>query len=233
LAYYDKAYKLMKYPVDNLTFVIAPSLQPVLSNYQNDKALIRSTFLKIIKLLAPISLPMIPILYIFSDKIVLFLYGGQWQQSVPLFRVLCIVSGIQVLASTMGSFFQVIGRTDILFRISLLNSAVIVSGIVIGLQWGVLGVSYGYAAGYLLIVIPNFYILLKLLDSSLSELFKVLYKPLIITMIIIFVFNMSDIFITLDGNTEFLLNGIILGVCYIAMLIVTGDGKFLLNSIKR
>ena len=36
LGYYDKAYKLMRYPVDNLTNVITPSIQPILSDHQDD-----------------------------------------------------------------------------------------------------------------------------------------------------------------------------------------------------
>lgn len=40
LGYYDKSYKLMLYPVQNLTNVITPVLHPVLSEYQNQKDII-------------------------------------------------------------------------------------------------------------------------------------------------------------------------------------------------
>ena len=51
LGLYDRAYKLMLYPVQNLTHVITPVLHPILSEYQNDKDLIYNSYKKVVKIL--------------------------------------------------------------------------------------------------------------------------------------------------------------------------------------
>lgn len=51
-AYYDKGYRLMMYPVQNLAYVINPIIHPVLSEYQTQKECIFSAYLKITKILS-------------------------------------------------------------------------------------------------------------------------------------------------------------------------------------
>ncbi len=58
LGLYDRSYKLMKKPLENLTFVITPVLHPVLSSYQNDKKVIYNAYYKIVKFLAIIGFPL-------------------------------------------------------------------------------------------------------------------------------------------------------------------------------
>lgn len=52
LGYYDKAYKLMLYPVSNLTNVISPVLHPILSEYQNKRDFIYQKYVYIVRVLS-------------------------------------------------------------------------------------------------------------------------------------------------------------------------------------
>ena len=52
LGHYDKSYKLMLYPVNNLTHVITPVLHPILSEHQNDKAYIYDKYRQVVKVLS-------------------------------------------------------------------------------------------------------------------------------------------------------------------------------------
>lgn len=52
LGCYDKAYKLMMYPVGNLTNVITPVLHPILSDYQSDVEYIYKKYKQIFKILS-------------------------------------------------------------------------------------------------------------------------------------------------------------------------------------
>lgn len=36
LGYYEKSYRLMMLPLQNITYVITPVMHPILSDYQND-----------------------------------------------------------------------------------------------------------------------------------------------------------------------------------------------------
>ena len=61
LGYYNKAYTLMLYPVNNLTGVISPVLHPILSDYQKQLDMIYKKYMKIVRLLACIGLYVAPV----------------------------------------------------------------------------------------------------------------------------------------------------------------------------
>ena len=121
LGFYDKAYKLMLMPVQNLTFVITPVLHPVLSEYQNEKKVIYDAYYKIVKLLAIIGFPLSVFLYFNASEIINIMYGPQWDQSIPVFKLLALTVGIQIVLSSTGSIFQATNRTDLLFYAGLIR----------------------------------------------------------------------------------------------------------------
>ncbi|HEX3043760.1 MAG TPA: oligosaccharide flippase family protein [Bacillota bacterium] len=68
LGIYDRAYKLMMYPIQSLTFVINPVIHPVLSKIRDDKKQLRKTYLDLLRLLSLISIPLIAGLYIYFRR---------------------------------------------------------------------------------------------------------------------------------------------------------------------
>ena len=58
LGYYEKSYRLMMLPLQNITHVITPVMHPVFSDYQNDLNRLAVSYEKIIRLLAFIGLPL-------------------------------------------------------------------------------------------------------------------------------------------------------------------------------
>lgn len=121
LGYYDKAYRLMMMPITNLTQVISPVILPVLSDYQDDKTKIYNSYVKILRLLSMVAFPLSVFLYYSASDIITILYGTQWGQSVPVFKILSLSVGAQILLSTTGSIFQSLGRTDLFFYSSFLS----------------------------------------------------------------------------------------------------------------
>ena len=106
LGYYDKSYRLMMVPVQNLTHVITPVLMPVLSKFQDDKRMVVDAYSKVTKLLATIGFPLSVFLYFSASEIIYILYGAQWEQSIPIFKLLALTVGIQVVLSSTGSIFK-------------------------------------------------------------------------------------------------------------------------------
>ena len=116
-------------PVQNLTFVITPVLHPVLSQFQNDKEIIYDAYYKIVKLLAMIGFPLSIFLYFNASEIINIMYGPQWDQSIPVFKLLALAVGIQIVIMTGGSICQATNRTDLLFYSGVLSTILLVAGI--------------------------------------------------------------------------------------------------------
>lgn len=111
LGYYQKAYGLMLMPVSNITNVITPALHPILSDYQNDLEFIKSKLLSISKILAIIGFPVGSFLFFSAKEIILIVYGSQWTPVIPVFKILALSIGIQIVGCTQGSIYQAANNT--------------------------------------------------------------------------------------------------------------------------
>lgn len=131
LGFYQKSYQLMLMPLQNVTFVITPVLQPFFSDYQNDLNFISEKYLKIIKLVATISVPIGVLLYFTGYEIIYILYGHNWLPSVPAFEILAWSIPLQMVLSTTGSIFQATNQTRMLFISGLVCTCETVVGFII------------------------------------------------------------------------------------------------------
>ena len=136
LGYYDKAYKLMLYPVGNLTHVITPVLHPILSDYQHDKKYIYEQYRRIVKILSLLGVFVSVYCYFAADEAILIMFGEQWTNSIPTFKILSLTIWTQMIMSSSGTIFQSLGETKGLFRAGLITTTINVIGIVIGLLLG-------------------------------------------------------------------------------------------------
>lgn len=133
LGYYEKSYRLMMLPLQNITHVITPVMHPVFSDYQHDLNRLAITYENIVRLLAFIGLPLSVFLWFSAREIMLIVFGSQWLPSVPIFQILSVSVGIQIIMSTSGSIFQASNDTRSLFLCGLFSSIINVTGICIGL----------------------------------------------------------------------------------------------------
>lgn len=115
LAYYDKGYKLMLYPVGYLTNVITPILHPILSDYQNDKKYIYEQYMKVVRLLSIVGMFISLFCFFFSREIILIIFGDQWKESIECFRILSLSVWAQMVCSSSGAIFLSIGNSKLMF----------------------------------------------------------------------------------------------------------------------
>lgn len=136
LGYYDKAYKLMCYPTQNLTHVITPVLHPILSEHQNDRNYIYEKYLHIIKLLSLCGIFIMTFCFFASDEIIRIMFGERWLPAIPCFKYMSISIWAQMITSSSGSIFQSLGDSRRMFISGTLNAALTVAAIVLGIAEG-------------------------------------------------------------------------------------------------
>ncbi len=132
LGYYEKSYRLMMLPIQNITYVITPVMHPVLSDFQNDHNYLASSYEKIVRILAFIGFPLSIFLFFTAKELTLILFGSQWLPSVPIFQILALSAGIQIILSSSGSIFQAANDTKSLFICGLFSSITNIIGICLG-----------------------------------------------------------------------------------------------------
>ncbi|MHA6727082.1 lipopolysaccharide biosynthesis protein [Chryseobacterium sp. A301] len=219
LGYYEKSYRLMLLPVTNISNVINLVAHPILSDYQNDVQVIRKKYEKIVGALASIGFPLSVLLFFNAKFIIDTVYGPNWQPAIPIFELLSLTIGLQMVVSSAGSIFQATNSTKILFFDGLLSTFFIILSLVIGL--GVLkSLEYTlilYNVAITFNFLKSFIVLYKFVfKSRIGVFFKVIGIPCIITLVYIFI---SLLIISTLGSL--LLNFIVMLLLLVAAISVS------------
>ncbi len=224
LGFYEKAYRLMLMPVQNLTFVITPVLHPVLSEYQNDKKIIYDAYYKIVKLLAIIGFPLSIFLFFGASEIINILFGSQWEKSIPVFKLLALAVGIQIVLSSTGSIFQATNRTDLLFLSGFLSTILMVAGILYGIFIGkdLVSIGFGILIAFSINVFQAFYLLVRIsLEQSYWKFLKVFFFPMVLSL---------GMWISLWFATHLMIDNFIFSILYKIVVAILTFGIILLSS---
>lgn len=236
LGFYDKAYTLSLYPNQILTGVITPVVQPVLSEYEDQKSVIKHTYLTLSKLLALVGMPLTVFLVFTAEEIIFILFGSQWETSVLTFKILALSIWIQMILSGTGSIFQSSNRTDLLLLSGILSAFLNVIGIIIGVIIGSIEiVALGLIITFFINFIQcNYLLMVKVFKSKQREFYCILKDPFIISLIILIPLLIMEY--SLDGLPFFLLfviKGIISLVAFIIGLKVTGNLSYIRKILRK
>jgi PST family polysaccharide transporter len=173
LGLYSKAYSIMLLPLVNFSQVISRVLFPSFSSIQNDREKIRRVYLRITRIIAFVTFPLMIALWALAENIVLVFLGQDWTGMIPLLEILCWLGIPQSILTLNGSIYHSLGRADLAFRVGLILKLNLVIGFVAGLYFGgLLGLALGYAIAGTVNFYPSFYFAGRLIDLKLGEQLK-------------------------------------------------------------
>ncbi len=179
LGSYSMAYKLMLFPLQNLSFVAGRAMFPVLSRQQDSNASVGALYQRAVAMVAAVSVPMMAGLFVLREPLSRIAFGPQWGDVPQVIAWLAPVGALQGIVSTTGSLFMAKGRTDTLFRLGLLSAVLMVAGFVLGLPGGVTGVAAFYALANLVSFVPSTLLACRLIDLPYTRFLGGLLPSLI------------------------------------------------------
>lgn len=154
LGLYERAYKVLMSPVNTVTTPIYSVGLPALSRLQDDPARYRRAYLSLSEKLAMVTAPAAALAVVAADWVVVLLLGPQWHASAPIVAWLAAAAALMPVAVTTGLLFVTQDRAVELFKVGMLNSAVTIASILIGLPFGPIGVAASFATGTLFVRVP-------------------------------------------------------------------------------
>ena len=235
LGYYNKAYQLMLYPVNNLAGVVTPAVHPILSDYQDHKDIIYQKYIKLEKVLFICAGFIAPFCFLASREIILIMYGNQWMESIACFTMLSLAILPQFVGSPTGAIYQSLGKTKLLFINSIINTFITIAGILIGIIIGgdIVSLSTCVAISYIVHFFTTNIILVKVgCETSFLKYLRTLVPNFLVVIAvyaasILYPFEFNNIILSIA------IKGIYLGVVFVVMLFLTREHKVLLELIRR
>lgn len=226
LGYYEKSYRMMMLPLENITFVINPVMLPVFSEFQHDLNRLATSYMKVVRTLAFIGSALTLLLFFAARELILLIFGMQWEPSVDVFRILSLSVGIQIVLSTAGSIFQAADSTKIMFYNSLVTVCINMTGLFIGIFFfgTIEAVAYAILIAFTVNFFVTYYTLFRYTFCDVKSLlyfFRQLVSPfcmclIIASMLIILIgMQMYPIF-----QNEYI--NLIFGLLFKSLIILTG-----------
>ena len=176
LSVYTLAYRLPEMLVVGNLWVLGAVIFPAFSSIQDRPDEMRRGFLTSVRLIAMIIVPICLGLVIAADPIVRVLFGDQWLDVIPLLQVLAIYAWLYSLGYHIGDIYKAIGRPDILLKLGLLSLIILIPAMLIGSQFGLIGIAWGHLIAVLIRRIVSLQIATRFVDVSLVDIFSEL-KP--------------------------------------------------------
>ena len=171
LGIYSTAYKVMLFPLQNMTFVANRALFPVMCRFETT-AEMRSLYFKSVSVIVMLTAPLMTGVFVLREPFIHTFLGAKWHAAADVLVWLAPVGFVQSIVSTTGTVSMVRGRTDQLMVVGLVVAGLQVVSFFIGVRWGVLGVAACYFIANLVGAIPALWVALRLLEAKFSDLLR-------------------------------------------------------------
>lgn len=138
---YDRSYRLMMMPLQNINGPINRILQPILARLRDEPARYRRIFALAIRGTMLAIAPGVAVAALLSERLMPWLLGGQWVQAGPIFFWLGLTGLIQPIANLTGLLFITTGRGAAMMRWGVVSAIITIAAFAIGIRWGAVGIA--------------------------------------------------------------------------------------------
>lgn len=180
LGYYSRAYNIMMMPVSNIRAPLEQISMPILSRMQDDPLQYRQFYLKLTGFIAFLSMPLMTLLFVEAENVIHLMLGSQWGESVKIFQMLCFVSFLQPVSTTIGLVLLSRGRSAQYLRFGVATSIVTALSFIVGLPWGALGVAIGYLISNYVRLLPSLWYCFRGTKITIVDFLIAIMRPSLI-----------------------------------------------------
>ena len=180
LGIYSMAYKMMLWPLQNISAVMSRALLPTFSRLQEKHEHLGTAFIEATGAIIFITAPLMVGVFVLRESLILLVLGERWKPVSNLLFWLAPVGLLQSVGTTVGSLYVSTGRTDVMFKWGIIFGSLTVLAISLGLPWGLKGVVIAYFTVMLLLFLPSFWVPFRLIGLKLSVFVRNISYPIIL-----------------------------------------------------
>ena len=182
LGFYNVALSIVNIPLSKMSEVLNAVLMSSFADVQEDMSAIRYQFGKVLELAALVYFPVLFGISAIAPELITLLIGPKWQMAVPLMEILAILVALQALAALMAPVYLAIGRPQLALQATVTNLLIVMPAIVIGLNWGILGVCWAWLLSFPFAMMVNWHRGLKAWQMSLPQALACIARPFILSL---------------------------------------------------
>lgn len=144
LGFYDRAYKLLLFPIYGVYGPLMGIMMPVLSRLQGEPERMRNAYYRFVGLVTLIAMPGIALAFAAPKEVITLLLGARWLPTAEIFGWLGAVALFQPMTMTLGTLLMAKGQSKTILWMTAVLSGTAVAAFFIGLPDGGVGVARAY-----------------------------------------------------------------------------------------
>lgn len=180
LGFYQMAYKISNMPVTEITRVVSQVTFPAYSKLQDDLPKLREAYLKVLQIVAFLSIPMATLIFILAPDLTRIFLGEKWMPIVPAMQVLAIFGAIRSIGATLGPVYTAKGRPDYPTKLNFMRFILIVILIYpLTVRFGILGTALTVLLATFIQIIVLIYQARVFIQARFLDFGKCLFPPFV------------------------------------------------------
>ena len=155
LGFYSRAYQLALFPIHKINGPVSAAVQPALSRLQDDPEAFRQYYRQALGVISAVGTPIVVYVFLMADEIILLLLGEGWGESALYLRWLMPAALCAVTNVATGWVYNSLGHVHRQFRWGVYASVFLCGAMLIGVQWGGVGVVVAISISRVIQKIPG------------------------------------------------------------------------------
>lgn len=144
LGIYNRAFYVISLPAERITVSVTKVLFSSFSEIQNEKEKLEEAQIVAILLLGLILFPMLFGMSAASKEIIIVILGDQWEQTIPILRILAIGVPFNILNSINGILFEAIGLLNTKILLVIIRLVLLMLLFSLFFPFGLQGFSFSF-----------------------------------------------------------------------------------------
>lgn len=187
LGVYSQAYRLMLFPIQNVSQIFSRALFPSLCRLQGDSVAFNKAYFSSFGMIGYIVFPIMFGMWFVREELVYVVLGPGWGQVPDLLIFLAPIGVVQALVSSTSVVFLSLGKTEILARLAIIGATLNAIAFVVGVQSGLVAAVCLYFVSSIINAVPCFMVLCKIMGLRAKDVLVPLVYPLLFSMLMVFV----------------------------------------------
>ncbi len=237
LGIYDRAYRLLLFPLQQVSGSFSKVMFPAFSSIQEDTNRIGQSFLKIAGLISLVTFPMMLGLCVLAEDFIIVVFGTKWLDMKAILQLFCIVSIFQSISTISGSIFSATDNMKPLIKYSLIAKPISIIGIAaaVFIHHDIYYVALYTVILSFVLMIPLWHVLAKCIGIKSVDIWKAILPQLFCTLVMVVVVLIFTFLFKEYSPIFRLLVGTFMGVLtYGIMLLITkNEAKDLFLDLLR
>ncbi len=181
LGVYSIVKQLVMRPSKIINPIITKVAFPLMAKVQDDMGQLKTIYLKIIRAVASINIPVYIAIAILAEPIIMIMFGEKWRAGIPVLSILSVYAMFRANGNPVGSLLMATGRVDLNLYFNAFVFFAIPIIVFTGSKFGITGVAWSLTLFQISLTIPGWYFMIRnTCGAGFTEYYRQIAIPLIL-----------------------------------------------------